>query len=494
MGNAFTEDPKLLKEVNERFKDKLTGAKGIMEKISLETRYAKQLRILKSPKLLDKFNKEFDKTIIGEHQTRKTVFLSLCSIWVRNSKSKLNTLVNSESSAGKSYVCKRIYDIFPEHLKQYRTKISAEAFTYWHNSSKEPDWTWDGKICYLEDIKESVINSDTFKIMCSEGSIATVVRNQMAIDIFIKGKPIILVTTATAQPTGEILNRFNLIPLDETKEQTKKILEYQSIEAMGGLDTKYDEKLSNSLTLLQRVKVIIPYAKNIFHHFPKEALRIRRDYVRFLDLIKSSAALYQYQREEDELGRIIAEKQDYENARACLSCFEHKGVFGLPTRLRKAYDVCLKLGKFMAKDVYSNAPFVNQKMWYTYLDDLTRLHLIKVELVPVEGVKKPVREYSTINTRLLNIPEFERLNVLNVLNLPHLDLQEKPYEKPKKRKIVTTFNTLPTFNTINTINTINNKEEKEGKYICWKCNRRDDNIDYFNSSGICKECEDGKNH
>ena len=69
----------------------------------------------------------------------------------------------------------------------WRTKISGEAFTYWHVNEK--DWSWDGKILFLEDIGQSVLDSDTFKVMCSEGSVASVVKNQETIDLIIKGKP-----------------------------------------------------------------------------------------------------------------------------------------------------------------------------------------------------------------------------------------------------------------------------------------------------------------
>jgi len=372
---------------------------------------------------------EFDKTIVGERKTRQAIFLSLCSIWVKNLQSQINALVNSESSAGKSYVCKKVYDIFPDKLKQYRTKISAEAFTYWHDSRREPEWDWDGKICYLEDIRESVINSDTFKIMCSEGSTATIVRNQLAIDIEIVGQPIMLITTATAQPTAEILNRFNLLPLDETEEQTEKILEYQSLEAMGKTKKDYDERIKKSLERLERVNVVVPFADKIFAHFPKTSLRVRRDYVRFLDLIKSSSALHQYLREKDKDDNIIATKHDYELARSCLNCFRHRGVFGLATRLRKAFDSCNQIEPkpFTAKEIYTFNPFVNQANWYNYLDKLVELNLLSIEIVRKEGIPKPVKVYTPIISQIINLPEYDNLN--NKYNINNKYNKKDKYNK-----------------------------------------------------------------
>ena len=85
--------------------------------------------LLKNTKLFDLITEdELSKTISGEIATVKAIFLSLCGIWVEDVQ--INTIVSSESSSGKSYVCKKIIEIFPIELVQYRTKITPEAFTY----------------------------------------------------------------------------------------------------------------------------------------------------------------------------------------------------------------------------------------------------------------------------------------------------------------------------------------------------------------------------
>ena len=132
------------------------------------------------------------KKIVGEKKTVMGLFVSCCSIYVKNIKLLPNCFITGESSGGKSWVTKKVYDVFPEEVKLHRTKLTPEVFTYWHNAKYDPKWTWDGKILYVEDPKNSLLNSDTFKIMMSEGAKSTVVINQMAVDIEIKGKPLIL--------------------------------------------------------------------------------------------------------------------------------------------------------------------------------------------------------------------------------------------------------------------------------------------------------------
>ena len=69
----------------------------------------KVLDVLKDETLFNKITeKEFSKKIVGEEKSRKAIFLSLCSIWLKDVTVPLNTLVSSESSAGKSFVSKKI--------------------------------------------------------------------------------------------------------------------------------------------------------------------------------------------------------------------------------------------------------------------------------------------------------------------------------------------------------------------------------------------------
>lgn len=375
------------------------------------------LAFLKDPQLFVNITERiFSAKFVGEQKPSKAIFLSMCSIYVMNPQSRLHCLVNSESSTGKSFVCKSIFDFFPGKLKQYRTKISPEALTYWHSRDKEPDWTWDGKILYLEDIREGVVNCDAFKVMCSEGSIATVVKNQNILDIEIAGKPLMLVTTAQANPNTEVLNRFNLIDLDESQEQTIRIVERQ---AQSCNDIEGDEEsdfnlAKGALQLLNRVEVIIPYSRLIAKFFPTNQLRARRDFPRFLDLIKSSAALHQQQREKNTQGCIIADENDYQIAKDALENFRFKAVFGLPHRLKKAYDSCLALyadtqRPFSAKEIWLYDSSVNQKTWYIYLQKLCELNLLKPSTQKMDNIPKPVTLYYPSHSQIINLPEYQTL-------------------------------------------------------------------------------------
>lgn len=352
------------------------------------------LTILRDTNLFNRITvDEFNKTIVDERAARRAIFLSLCSCWVKNLQGLPNVLVNSESSAGKSYITKQIIKIFPKEMVEYRTKISPEAFTYWHNPQFEPDWNWDGKILYLEDTSQKILDSDTFKVMCSEGSTATVVIKQRAYDIEIKGKPVMILTTANTNPNNEVLNRYTIITLTETPEQTAKILQGQAKKACQTEQEKYDLTLIHALRALRRVEVNVPFAESLVDTFPKEQLRVRRDFPRFLDFIRASAAFHQYQR-ENQGNVVIANKQDLDLALEVFNSINTSEVFGLTKKLKTAYDNCLaysrEKGAFTAKDIYCNFPFVSEKSWYGILDDLAKLGLIEITLDKKEGSDKKV--------------------------------------------------------------------------------------------------------
>ena len=390
------------------------------------------LKILEDPDLFGLIvDRELEKKITGENQSRKAIFLSLCSVWIEDMNIPLNTLISSVSSAGKSYVCQKITELFPEDLVIYRSKISGEAFTYWHVN--EDEWTWDGKILVLEDIGQSVLDSPTFRVMCSDGSVATVVRNQRAVDLIVNGKPCILITTASTNPSKEILNRFNIVQLDESAKQTEAVAYNEALESK---NEKYDPMITQALGLLKRRQVIVPFAldmqKYITKHYSWEDVRMRRDFSRLRDLIKCSAVLHQFQRKEQD-GKLIATKQDYEIARECINYIQTMTLKGLVHKLRKIYEACVKEREFTAKEIHATHPIVSLQMWYKYLDDLCERGLLDTELREREGVKQKVTFYTVRKGTSLSLPEFEQLKQLK--QIKYKTASEQPGINPNNKII-----------------------------------------------------------
>ena len=182
--------------------------------------------------------------------------------------------------------------------------------------------TWKKIALRLEDIDNTVLIDNSFKVMLSANpngiNKAKSVWKGRVIEVEIEGKPSIILTIAEPNIKNEQLRRLPICDLDEGIDQTKEVLKRQAEFALEGKAIDYDENVKIALGLLKRVKVRIPFATKLISLFNPQEVIVRTHFPRFLDYIKASCALYQYQREQDNEGYLIAMPQDYNIARIAL--------------------------------------------------------------------------------------------------------------------------------------------------------------------------------
>ncbi len=374
------------------------------------------MKILKNTQLFNEItDNEFDKKIVGEKETRKVIFL--CAAGGRcvknNQIASYNLLVNDDAGVGKDYVVAAVLDILPTEQYIHKTRISPAVFTYWHNPQYEPDWSWDGKVFYPEDISEMVLNSDVFKVMCSKGSSATVVIKQRAYEIDIKGKPVMITTTASATPNPELARRFAILNLDSSEDQTKLIMARHSQFKKKGTIPEYSPDITLALSYLQQVRVKIPFADKIDKHFPTKNVIMRTHYPRFLDFISASAAFHQYQRSIDEEGFVLATGTDYEIARACfLKLSSNKYMIPLTITQKNILDKFEKepMLKGSASGLHAKMGFVSLPALLTNLGHLVRYGILQTD-IEKDLSNRDIEVYSLATaynpSEHLEIPRFE---------------------------------------------------------------------------------------
>lgn len=357
---------------------------------------------------------EFDKKIVGEIPARKVIFLCSCGRLVINCQTaSYNLLVNDEAGTGKDYVTKNVLKILPKEDYIHRTRISPTVFTYWHNPKFEPLWTWDGKVFYPEDISENVLNSDVFKVMCSDGSKATMVIKQRAYDIEINGKPVMITTTASSIPNPELTRRFSILNLDSSEDQTKLIMARHSKYKAEGIVPEYNPNITIALSYLKRYPVKIPYANFIYNYFPSRSIIMRTNYPRFLDYIAASACLYQYQRKKDG-EYLIAEPQDYDIARECfLKLCSNKYMIPLTINQKRIMEVFERDKNLEGSpsSLHSSMNFLSLPALQTNLGLLTKYGMLQARNM-MQGYKE-VEVYSLSKNynpnENLYIPTFEEI-------------------------------------------------------------------------------------
>jgi len=410
--------------------------KEIKEELDYEFQYPEpdeeSLKILQHPNLLNIVDKEFDKLIVGEKKPRKAIFLFSCGRLVENAEStSTNLIVNDETGLGKDYVTRNVLALWGDGVVSHKKRISPTTFTYWHNCKFEPTWSWDNKVVYLEDISNSVLNSDTFKIMTSNErdkiSSSLIVIKNSPINIEVRGKPGFILTIADANPRNELLRRFPNISLDSSTDQSKAIVKRWAEFKEKGIRPEYNPKIKKALEFLRPIKVIVPYAKKIAANISYEHPIIRTNFTRFIDIIAFSTALHQYQRETDKEGCKLANEKDYEigreiifeitsNKRTIPLTRQQKKIIGVFEKLEK--DTKTRLG-YSVKELLQHITFLGERQMYRYLDKLSELEVLKrgvrekYSSVDEEGnphgTKKEITTYQLIKLEKFNLPKWEDL-------------------------------------------------------------------------------------
>ena len=406
----------------------------------------KYIDILKDKDLFNKITEgEFDKKIIGEIESRKVIFL--CGAGGRLVKNcqiaSYNILVNDEAGTGKDYVTGKVLDILPKEFYVHKTRISPTVFTYWHNAEYEPDWDWNGKVFYPEDISEPVLNSDVFKVMCSGGSSATIVIRQKAVDIEIKGKPVMITTTATATPSPELVRRFVILNLDSSEDQTKAIMKRHCEYAKTGIIPEYNSDYTEAMRFLRRINVKIPFAEELSEILPSKSVIMRTHLPRFLDYIKGSCAFHQFQRETEE-GFVIAEGGDYDLARECsLKLCSNKYMIPLTINqkeiLKKFEENPIR--RYSATQFHADYNFLSLKALIYNLGLLTKYGILQSG-ADKDSYGRDMEVYSLSKSynpnEKINLPTFEELRriskVSKVSNIGITSITSKVSSENGKKK------------------------------------------------------------
>jgi DNA-binding MarR family transcriptional regulator len=199
------------------------------------------------------------------------------------------------------------------------------------------------------------------------------------------------VASLSATTKGEIyednMSRCFLVAVDESGEQSRRIIKHQNNKAAGLTDTAKEDELKqfiqNCIRLLKPYTVINPYAKQI--ELPREAHKIRRLNELYQSFVKQVTLLNQYQRQRDTQNRLIAEKDDLQTA--CEILFESiiLKVDELDGSLRQFYEqlkaYIQKLGGDYKEYLFTGREIrhefkISKTQMFRYINDLIELEYI----------------------------------------------------------------------------------------------------------------------
>lgn len=270
--------------------------------------------------------------LAGEARAAKLLYLALTS---RLLERPVSAKVNGPSSGGKSYLCERVLDYFPQEAYYALSAMSERALAY----SQEP-LTHRVLVLFEAAGLSGDFASYLIRSLLSEGRILyeTVEKTPSGPQSRLIERPGptgLLVTTTAVHLHPENETRLLSIPVDDTPAQTKAILKALAGELAGARTTGPEPDDLSVWHALQvwlrgavgtRCGVVIPFADDLAELVPPVAVRLRRDFGMVLNLIRTHALLHQATHDCDEDGRVVATLGDYAAVHALVADLVAEGA------------------------------------------------------------------------------------------------------------------------------------------------------------------------
>jgi hypothetical protein len=255
---------------------------------------------------------------VGEFAAKKLALI--CAVSARSGK-PIQPSTHAQSAAGKNFLWDTALSLLPPEMVVKRSGLSAKALFRTQTNLK-------GAVLYIQEVAGSEDAEYTIRVMQSDGRLEyeaterTPDGGMRNVLYQTEGPTVVVQTTTKNHLHPENATRVFPIYLDESEAQTSRIVGSILKEASGlssneAEQARIQQRWQDAIRLLEPAEVAIPYAGRIV--IPSTPLRIRRDARRLIDVVRVIAWLYQYQRQRDAEGRILATEEDFHEALALVS-------------------------------------------------------------------------------------------------------------------------------------------------------------------------------
>ena len=282
-----------------------------MEEMPSLQEQAKCKAFLSQSVLITRLNELIGKSgIVGEENNRLFLFVIATS---HKMPDTLHALIQGSSGSGKTHLLSKIAALMPSERVVKFTRVTENSFYNYD------EYYFRGKLVCLEDIdglKEEALFAWRELISNNQLSSSTSQKDEngniRSAQRIVRGPMASICATTHGQIYEDNMSRMFIVAVDESHEQTQRIMTYQSKAASGIADKEKEneakEFLQNCIRMLKPQKVINPYADKI--KLPPQAHKIRRLHELFLSFVKQVTLINQYQRQHDKQGRLITEPID----------------------------------------------------------------------------------------------------------------------------------------------------------------------------------------
>lgn len=305
-----------LTDLLEDYRDRQTNERPHQPKVTLDNTVTGQCRdFLSKPNLIQRFNGLIGKAgVVGEENNRVFLFCIAASCGMPDT---LHALIQGSSGSGKTHLLVKISSFIPdEDVKRFTRVTESSFYNYGMYDLKN-------KLICLEDLDGMKEEAQlAFRELQSREMLSSSTTgqdekgNNRAYEKIVYGPIASMACTTKGEIYEDNMNRCFLIAVDETKEQTQRIIQYQNQKASGKIDGQEEKKITefiqNCIRMLKPCEAVNPYADKV--NLPEEAHKIRRLNGLYQSFVKQMTLMNQYRRKKDGKGRLITEKEDLQVA------------------------------------------------------------------------------------------------------------------------------------------------------------------------------------
>ena len=272
----------------------------------------KCLAFLRKPNLVQNINDLIGKAgVVGEENNRIFLFGLASSYKMQDT---LHGLIQGSSASGKTHLLSTIMGLMPAEDCISLTRVTESSFYNYD------EYELSHKLIGLEDFDGLEENAQlAFRELQSKGMISSSTSGKNEKTGEIKGYVKTVygpISSLSATTQGEIyednMSRCFLVAVDESQEQTLRIIGYQNDISAGAIKREEQKEikvfLQNCVRLLKSETVINPYANKI--NLPPQAHKIRRLNELFQSYVKQITLINQHQRSRTKTGALITSKED----------------------------------------------------------------------------------------------------------------------------------------------------------------------------------------
>jgi hypothetical protein len=281
----------------ERQLDEPTAVANEIPPMSDDARAA-ALEFLRAPNLIQRLAQDLSTAgMVGEQLNQLVGYLVAIS---RKLPTPLAIVIQSSSSAGKTSLLEAILRWVPAEDQVRLSGLTGQALYYL------PPGALQHKVLAVSEEEGLTAATYALKLLQSEGrltqaSVSKGEQGRMVTNQYtVEGPVAMMVTTTATEVDEELLNRCLVLSVDESREQTRAILQHQRQArtlAARQVALANDARRTlhhNMQRLLEPLWVCNPLAGQL--KFADHRPRLRRDHQKYLTLIEAIALLHQHQR------------------------------------------------------------------------------------------------------------------------------------------------------------------------------------------------------